>query len=186
MPTSALAYAASASLGANSRLLSVRAFTSAPAAATLAIVLRWNRRARRPRRATCETACWEIPVGRDDPGPPNVKFSADFLAYKNLRRGGYQPPGSRKRPHFGRIISAPTTSLHHISHGIHSEAECTGGLLQPLRRPPANPHPMSRLRRRADVGRAARRPPFGGQPPAGRLLGRRSAPTGGCIPRRPR
>ena len=108
MPTSALAYAASASLGANSRLLSVRAFTSAPAAATLAIVLRWNRRARRPRRATCETACWEIPVGRDDPGPPNVKFSADFLAYKNLRRGGYQPPGFCKHPRFGRIISAPT------------------------------------------------------------------------------
>ncbi len=94
------------------------------------------------------------PVGRDDPGPPNVKFSANFLAYKNLRRGGYQPPGSRKHPRLGRILSAPTTSLHHISHGIHSEAECTGGLLRPLRRPPANPHPMSPIaaNARADVG----------------------------------
>ena len=46
-------------------------------------------------------------VGRDDPGPLGGKFSANFPAYKNLCRGGYQPPGFRRHPRFGRMLSAP-------------------------------------------------------------------------------
>ena len=52
--------------------------------------------------------CTANPAGRDDLGPPGGKFSANFPAYKNFCRGGYQPPGFRRHPRFGRMLSAPT------------------------------------------------------------------------------
>ena len=68
---------------------------------------RFGRMLSAPTGAAGAKCCASNPVGRDDPGPLGGKFSANFPAYKNFCRGGYQPPGFRRHPRFGRILSAP-------------------------------------------------------------------------------
>ena len=101
-------YAAFGTLGADLWVVVARASAPGPADAMPAFEHpRFGRMLSAPTGAAGAKCCTANPAGRDDPGLPGGKFSANFPAYKNLCRGGYQPPGFRRHPRFGRMLSAP-------------------------------------------------------------------------------
>ena len=106
-------YAAFGTLGADLWVVVARASAPGPADAMPAFEHpRFGRMLSAPTGMAGGTpgakCCTSNPVGRDDPGPLGGKFSANFPAYKNFCRGGYQPPGFCRHPRFGRMLSAPT------------------------------------------------------------------------------